>query len=485
MPRIRPTPTLLLPHLPARTLVGIDLLTFTSTEQFYGIGDLPEGWHFLYTGTTASFSLRCGAWFYIGDVSKVEDDRAAANGGDAGGHSVVQARRGLRGGDDGAQPEIRIWKWDQRSESLEPLKGDTDEDRLDAMRWKANLGGLRQMGALFSYKSRHSPSGRQTRDDDGGDDQNEDEENDEESGRNEWIGLTDRISPQLFSRILGDPEIDYDGRSSWTVTSASTAPRDADRIPGLSTEETTQGDGIAGDREQGLCFLPVDLKRTWREGAIGRERTEGAQDRSWALGDLIQRYSGPSADSTRGERQILGELQFTFLMVLTLMNYSCLEQWKRLLDLIFTCRTAIGEREAFFRDVLRLLLLQLRHCDDVEGGLFEMDGDYGGAFLRRLLTRFRNSMEELLQGTGHSEIASEMDALEKWVQAEFGWELRKEAIMRRGMLQLEDGEQVEMEMNGADEDDETGEYAPLIVDTGEGDGTADEDLADVNTPVYI
>lgn len=481
MPRIRPTPTLLLPNLPEKTLVGSDLLTFTSTEQFYGIGDLPEGWHFLYTGTTASFSLRCGAWFYIGDIP--EDDGAVAHGGgDAGGGAVVQARRELDGG-SGAQPEIRIWKWDPTTESLVPLKGETDKDRLEAMRWKANLGGLRQIGALFSYKSRHSPRSRQARDNNGGDDQNEDEEKDEEAGRNEWRELTDRLSTQLFSRVLGDPEIDYDGQSSWTVTSASTAPRDADKIPGLSTEETTQGGGIAGDREKELCFLPVDLKRTWREGAIGRERTEAAQDRSWALGDLIQRYSGPSADPTTGERQILGELQFTFLMVLTLMNYSCLEQWKRLLGLIFTCRTAIREREAFFGDVLRLLLLQLRHCDDVEGGLFEMDGDYGGAFLRKLLTRFRNSMEEVLQETSHSAVAAEMDTLEKWVQAEFGWELRKEAIMRRGMLQLEDGEQVEMVMNGADEDDETGEYAPLIVDTGEGDGNADEDMADVNTPV--
>ncbi|KAL1968574.1 hypothetical protein VTN77DRAFT_1784 [Rasamsonia byssochlamydoides] len=463
-PGLSPTPTLLVPCLPAKTLVGIDLITFTSTENFHGIRDLPDGWHFVYTGTTESFSLRCGAWFYVGDISAVDEIAGHEDG------RVVQAR-------DDVQSEIRIWKWDQNIEALVPVKGETGDDRQEAMRHKANLGATWQSGGLFKYRTR-LPSSSQKEGDTKKTRDKKDEDEDEERGRKEWMGLTDRLSPQLLSRVLGDAELDIDGRPTWTVTSASTAPQDADRIPGISGEEFTKG-GVAGEQEKELRFLPVDLKRTWREGAIGRERTEAAQDRSWALGDLIRRYSAPSSDERIGERQILGELQFTFLMVLTLMNYSCLAQWKRLLSLIFTCRAAIRTRETFFRDVLRLLLLQLKHCDVVEGGLFEMDGDYGGEFLRKLLMGFRRNMQEALDGVTGSIVQAEMDALEKWVRVEFKWELRKEAIMRRGMLRLEDGEQVEMELSGADEEDETGEYAPVVVDLGDSGAALDADDVDM------
>jgi AAR2 protein. len=328
---------------------------------------------------------------------------------------------------------------------------------------KANLSAIWQSGGLFRYRSRISSTAAGGREED----RDLDNEDSEKEGRNDWIGLTNTISPQLLSRILGDPEIDVDWKPRWTVTSGSTAPRDADQIPGLTSKEAAAG-GIAAEQEKELRFLPVDLKRTWREGAIGRERTEAAQDRSWALGDLVRRFS-EDGDEQIGERQILGELQFTFLMVLTLMNYSCFEQWKRLLALVLTCRAAITAREGFFTDVLLLLRLQLKRCDDVEGGLFEMDGDDGAEFLKKLLTGFKRAVDELNEGVGFA-VKFELGMFEKWVREEFNWELRREAIVRRGMLELEDGEQVEMEINDADEEDETGEYAPVIVDLGDGEG---------------
>lgn len=458
MTNIRPTPTILLPRLPAKTLVGLDLLSFTSTEQFYGVSDLTPGWHFLYTGTTESFSIRCGAWFYVGNIQ--QDSTGSGN-------SIILHSGSATPG----PPEIRIWRWNQDIETLVPMRGDNDENRLEIMRWKANLGGLRQMGALFSYKTKGIPENTEI------------DENDamDQPMRKDWIQLTNRMTPEIVSRILGTPFDDDDDRPSWSINSASSAARDADNIPGITAEiasevRTKSFGGGQKVKEKELQFLPIDLKRTWREGAVGRERTEAAQDRSWALGDLISKYSLPGNDEKKGEGEILGELQFCFLMILTLMNYSCLEQWKRLLSLILTCRTAITERESFFKDVLQLLRLQLRHCEDVDGGLFEMDGDYDGNFLRKLLTEFRQTIHQL---QGADTVRSEMNALEQWVRTEYGWELRKDSIMRRGMLQLEDGEQVEMEMSGADEDDETGEYAPVIVDMGE----IEEEATDVDTPM--
>ncbi|KAH8424519.1 AAR2 splicing factor family protein [Aspergillus melleus] len=464
---VSPSPTILVPHLPPKTLVGIDLITFTSTPNFHGIRDLPPGWHFLYTGTTESLSLRSGAWFYVGDINAAGTTINAKN--------AITTRRNDTGS------EIYIWKWSSDNETLVPLLGSSDADKQEAMRYKANLAAVWQRGSLFRYRSRVPPSSMsQGRSKVGGQASVPDEVDDvnEEEGRRDWQGLTDRVSPALLSRIFGAHEVDVDDRPRWTVTSASTARRDDDDIPGIEKLSEGEGnpaggEGVAVEPESELSFLPIDLKRTWREGAIGRERTEAAQDRSWALGDLIHQAAGTTKGNTEvderlGEEQVLGELQFTFLMILTLMNYSCLQQWKRLLGLILTCRSAIKNREGFMSDVLRLLLLQLKRCDDVEGGLFDLDGEEGGDFLRKLLVKFRKSLYDVVDGAA-SPVKDEYERLEQWVKEEYDWELDRGVVVRHGMLQLEDGEEVEMDTNEGDEDQEMGEYAPVIVDLGDGD----------------
>ncbi|KAL2800287.1 A1 cistron-splicing factor [Aspergillus keveii] len=434
-----PTPTLLTPHLPPKTLVGIDLITFTSTPNFHGIRDIPGGWHFLYTGTTEGLSLRCGGWFFI-------DDDAT------------------KGDSIGAEPQVLIWRWDEDTEALEQIKG-TGEGHQEAMRYRANLGALWRSGGLFGYRSRVPVQGSRQSEDDV----------EEEEGRREWRALTDRLSARLLNRITGaergegvvDVDMDWDGRVRWVVTSGGTAKRDDDVIPGLegpNLERVAQS-GSAGAKEREFSFLLVDLKMTWREGAIGRERTEAARDRSWALGDIIQAVSSHSGDESEGEAQVLGELQFTFLMGLTLMNYSCLQQWKRLLRLILTCRRAIVERASLMAEVLRLLLLQLKRCDDIEGGLFDQLGAGEGAgegaeFLRKLLKAFRTALYETLEDVEGSSVQAEFERLETWVKNEYDWELNRDAVLRKGMLQLEDGEEVEMEIIEDEEDD----YAPVVVD---------------------
>lgn len=465
-PSLSPSPTVLIPHLPPKTLVGIDLVTFTSTPQFHGIRDLSNGWHFLYTGTTESLSLRCGGWFYVGDINSIDKDATTIS------HGMVISRPSETLG-----AGVFVWKWDPDTETLVPMKGGSDAETQEAMRYKANLGAIWQSGGLFRFRSRVSvppPGGGRV----GAND--EYDEADEMEGRMDWERLTDRFSPRLLSRIIGQPEIDADGRPRWMVTSASTAGRDTEHIPGLSAPGQESTSVAAGEQEREFSFLPIDFKMTWREGAIGRERTEAAQDRSWALGDLVDRYSDDKETGLHrersGEAHILGELQFTFIMTLTLMNYSCLQQWKRLLGLLFTCRGAIMDRELFLRDFIRLLLLQLKRCDDLEGGLFEIDGDEGGEFLRKLLVKFKMSVEEVVGGA-ESAAKTEFAVLEDWVTNEFGWDLQPETFVRRGKLQLEDGEEVEMEMSD-NADEETGEYAPVVVDL---EGTEDDvDMADTH-----
>ncbi|EAU34926.1 predicted protein [Aspergillus terreus NIH2624] len=396
---LSPTPTILLPNLPPKTLVGIDLITFTSTPNFHGIRDLPAGWHFLYTGTTESLSLRSGGWFHI----RADDGPSRA-------------------------PDVLIWKWNADTEMLAPLRA---AGAHEAMRCRANLGAIWQAGGLFRYRSRVPPAGHTAMVRTG---QTADDDDNEAEGRNDWQALTDRLSPALLTRVVGAPDVDVDGRPRWMVTSGSSAARDNDAIPGLpdvrASEEMAR---VTGAPESEFSFLAVDLKRTWREGG----------DRARALGGR----AGPV-------------------------------QWKRLLELVLTCQSAIRDRAAFMSAVLRLLLLQLRRCDDIEGGLFDLDGEDGGAFLRKLLVRFRRSLY-VVDGAGE-DVKSDFAKLEAWVREEYDWELDREAVVRRGMVQLEDGEQVELQM---DEDDD--EYAPVVVDLGEDNmevSLGDQDEAEIDDP---
>ncbi|GME23554.1 putative aar2 family protein [Neofusicoccum parvum] len=383
--------------VPAGALGGINLLSFTTTDRFKGIRELPPGWHFVFASSTNSLSVRHGAWF------RVRGGGAAADGS--------------------GSPELFIKKWDRETEELV-----AETDTAEALRWRANLGAVWRDG-LTPYRQSASKDA--------------DDEGDKEL---DWRRLTDRVGEPLLDRVLGAERC----RDHWCLTSASSAARDMDDIPGLPREQS------AFQPEKELCLLPVDLKRTWRPGVTGRERTEAAQDRSWALGDLLERCCGGD------EAQLLGEMQFAFLMVLTLNNNSCLEQWKRILTLLLTCKKAVVRRAGLYVSFLQLLKLQLQHCQDAEGMLFDLS-DEGGAMLKKLLRKFRKGLEEL-EGKEKSDVVDELDELEDFLKEEFGWQL-DDSFVRRGMLELEDGERVEMDVGTRfDEDDETGDFAPMVVE---------------------
>lgn len=387
----------LLLDLPERALGGIDLLSFTTTPRFRGVKNLPPGLHFVFASSDAAVSVRYGAWFYVSPGS--------------------------------GAPQIFIKKWDPAIEDLV-----AEKSQAEVLRWKANLGSIWRDG-LTPYRQRVQK----------GETKEEDEAVEECS---DWVELTSHISPSLLSRVCGlNPD-------HWSLSSASSAKQDLDIIPGLEEANSY----IHPEKE--LNFLPVDLKRTWRKGATGTERTEGAQDRSWALGDIMEHHCKSSGTRMR-EEEVLGELQFCFLMVLTLNNNSCLQQWQRLLSLLFTCRKAVKERTHMFINLLRTLRLQLNHCADMEAGMFDLN-DQGGGFLPPLLRKFRKTLDEF-EGDWKKRIVNEFREFEDFVKEEYGWEL-DDSYVKRGTLQLEDGETVEMDVNGADEDDETGEFAPTIVD---------------------
>lgn len=454
-------------NLPPKTFIGIDLISFNSSAQFRGISNIPYGLHFLYSGTDASLSIRQGRWLNL------------AEGGN----------------------ECQIVQWNADSESLDLLNEDTETAQtVISSTTRGSRRGLLDYEALqaatcdlAAKQSRDAAGGRDgrhglsmhsnTQGAEGGEEPYGEEENDGENGEDNdsdneadpstWTDLTSHISPSVLTRIL---------THEWITTSISSAPSDTETIPGLSHLEAS--DAL---QQHPLRLLPIDLKQTWAAADVGRVRTDRARDRSWYLSTLVDaaaaaslsNSAGTSAASTSstpekptgenerkslGARHLLGELQFCFLMVLTLANYSCLEQWKRLLGVFFTCYDALREVEAYFLQIVRVLREQMRRVEDVEGGLFELRDEIASAWLRSNWARFRGNVEEVF-GEGHGEVLKgEVEALQRFFEDRYGWVSERDRL-RRGMLELEDGETLEVSVAGVDEDEETGEYAPVVVET--------------------
>lgn len=409
-------------NLPPKTFIGIDLLSFNSSPHFQGISNIPPGLHFLYSGTDASLSIRTGRWLNL---------------------SAQETKQ-------------RVLQWNTETENLDLL--DDDDGADDATVSSSGNRGLVDYAALADATSDLAEKeARESRSADRlgidqDEDNNEEEDNEDatQSPSAAWSSLSRHISPAALSRILSP---------SWTVSSISSAPTDTESIPGLSHLEA---ENVL--HQLPLNLLPVDLKQTWSEGDIGRVRTERARDRSWYLSSLIDSASPGAKDKTVGARQVLGEVQFCFLMVLTLANYSCLEQWKRLLTVFFTSRNALTEVEGYFVQMVKVLAEQMRHVDDLDGGMFELRDEAGSAWLRSMWAKFRASVEDEFEESEATELKTAVQGLQSFFEGKYGW-LNKQNTLRRGMLELEDGERIEVSMDGVDEDEETGEYAPVVVDT--------------------
>lgn len=408
--------TLLLLDLPPKSFVGIDLASFTSNDRFQGIKLIPPGLHFVYYSAQGDMSLRAGFWFRAADTNQVV---------------------------------VIVTQYDA---ALEKLIEEPDMDMEESTRIRANLGALySERLTIYRQPSKDGTVGNTTPE------------------AEQWEALCEYVDEVVLLRCLGD---------GWRCSSISSSKVDRDQ-----DEEKLMGLLKGKDLTAEIEWTPVDLKRTWPEEAIGRERTVMAKDRSWALGEAIGRLNAHGD----GEKQLLGELQMAFIMAVTLGCYSAMEQWRRLLGLALTCKSAVfGERKGFFENLMDILLAQLGYVDEAFLAGFVGGGEGEDSWLAKLLRVFGKGLSEVLdddteQGKGkgkerQNETLEMYKEIELLVKRKFDWVLDAKDVVRRGMIQTEEGEMVELEMAGLEEDDETGEYAPVIVQEHEEDDFEDTDM---------
>lgn len=296
--------------------------------------------------------------------------------------------------------------------------------------------------------------------------------------------MTGHITRAVLARFFRSADADEEGEWGY-ISSASDADGEEDeesmRIPGLQT---------ATETETKVRMLGIDLRRTFPPHAVGRERTEGARDRSWALRRVVGEVGGVAVaagrkseseggkDDGKEEEEewgagVLGQMEVVFLMAVVLGNWACAREWERICGLVLTCRKLVREQEGFFAGFLGVLGRQLAESESGDGGLWEMfgmegGGGEGGEWLKGLLKGFRGILREELEDEEGEGVKKAMEEVVKWVQGVWGWEIGegRDDIVRRGMLELEDGEMVEMDIGEEEyvEGDERGEWAPVVVE---------------------
>lgn len=113
-------------------------------------------------------------------------------------------------------------------------------------------------------------------------------------GLDTWRSLTTFITPETLTRVLGQ-DIQGDSRCDSLMASL------ADEFGGEAAQKTSKGKTFWGKPRPGptetghersdaplsyqterlLRFVPVDVKKSWRQGATGEELTRDSRDKTW------------------------------------------------------------------------------------------------------------------------------------------------------------------------------------------------------------
>lgn len=517
----------LLDNLPAKFTIGCDHLSFSTTKNpFPGIRDIPPGAHLFWVAPTDSTSARSGFWIVAVADPSGGGHRVHVKRWDAF-HEVLCDGDGGGGGDDPAGINEGQRRLQQVLPSLAPYwfptaaaaaagssssssrREETDDAVADADANDDLPPAFRDKAAMWSQlTSAISPAlldsvvvdvGRQT-------------------GRRaaataatvetrEWsVTSSDRVLGESRSseeaKLYGDGDGDGDGNGE-----------------GAAGGSSSNGNGSSGSGSN-TDFLSShqQLRFTFRmdgplfdPSAEGPERTRQALDpTAWILGVLSSSSSiststssppgaktdtdskNPVNDNANAnanadnDNKLLGELQFAFLTGAHLGNFSCLEQWHFLVNkLVFRAHGLAAARPRLARDLIRTFHAQLAYADRfLENGggvdvldMVSADGKAAHAMEKTLVT-YKGRLEEVLGGRrrvggggGGGEDEEEMmdavgqafAALETWLRRRRGWDLRADSYLRVGDVMLEDGEVVQAEREDFEDEDERGEFAPVVV----------------------
>lgn len=407
--------------VPEESFFGYDTVSFDIGKDghFEGIRELPPGPHFIYGGSKSGISTRNGFW-------------------------IISRQRQL-----GEPGNVFVKRWDKYTETIEE-EVSAAEVRIQ----KDNVPLV--FDKLMPYNIRAASAQEITQPKIGSA-----TNPDHVDSHATWQNLTSAIKGEMLSRITGREWNEWKVSSMddcKPTTSIVDDPRAHTRIHLASN----RANGVTGI-DHGLTFIFSPGSRTFSSTAVGRARSEQAMDTTSYIRTLV-------ADrcTLGGQDEVIGELQFCYLTGMLLGNIRCMEQWAYIVKLLFKAFRLAAEEPLFFTKIIEAFHAQLIYDDEyLEGSILDHDDNLQNE-LTAVLTIFKSRLTEQLLGKGDAlskqeiELGETFERLEAWLW-KWGWDLRGNYV-RAGKIQLEDGEYVDAEMEDFEDEDERGEYAPVIVE---------------------
>ncbi|KAL7626698.1 hypothetical protein AAE478_003472 [Parahypoxylon ruwenzoriense] len=398
---------LILDDLPANFTVGCDTMSFSTKKPFPGFRDIPPGAHLIWVAPSELTSLRSAYWIFTPDR------------------------------EDGEPSAVYIKQWDKFNEILSDPASQAEE-RFQKER-------LRQIyNSLSPYQFRAAMSGVLLA-----------PPNQEANPLSSFLGnatiwshLTSAIDAILLGRITGE------SGGSWQVTTL-------DRVAG-DTAMAEEARLYASGKSQLRFTFSIDAPLI-SPTVEGEERTRQALDPTSFVLDTLGRGGRPE--------DLVGELSFAFLTGMHLGNYSCLDQWWFYVNkVIFRSYGLATSRPELAAHLIQTFHAQLVYNDRyLEGDILEMMPSETLS-LKKALTTYKARLDEKLLALGdritpqQHAVGTAFSALESWLWR-LGWDLRGAAyVVRSGNLMLEDGEVVHAELSDFEDEDERGEFAPVVVE---------------------
>ncbi|KAF2070871.1 hypothetical protein CYY_007807 [Polysphondylium violaceum] len=391
--------TLLFLDVPVGTTIGCDNMSWSSGPLFKGIKMIPPGVHMFH----------CTASNELGDPTTISSSFIYIDNTTSG--------VGLGEDDEEQQQQwgrVIIKKWDPETEEFYPDHVISEQEResytlaVRSFEFDKNL-------APYPY------DGTQLK----------------------WTMMTQHISKTLLDRILPisgiingdacafdneDPansktsrkekkmldELDEklkDFNQKRQSSSSLSATTTTTTTTSINKKETEEREGWGVPYFSKIPKQPKKARGTLTPAEISRWNV----DKSDCLKYVLDRYY-PGAER---EQDILGEIEFCFVLFIYGMAWSAFQQWKELVCLFLQCDTIVSEKPALFCSFFKILKTQL---SEAPSDMFESDLS-NKFFIKPLLKSFIESVYS--EGTENVDQALFKSVLElkSFTLEKFGWDL--------------------------------------------------------------
>ncbi|KAG0338646.1 a1-alpha2 repression [Podila horticola] len=429
---------------------GIDVNCWNTGPKFKGIKIIPPGAHFVYYSLHTSKNKPTEPQDESGTIEVTE-------GGPTGGDVRIGFWHVFESG------EVVVMKWDAYNEEMEL---ETDQEQI--ARYKA---GIQEFDPFLGAYPLLPP----------------------DSTYPAWVKISNHIQKNTINRVFVDrgfvnshddqledelsratkiiqrQEEEAKSEKNKDASSAHQGPRETTTITEEDEEEmevepttTSEPTQQPIQKEQLVAFTPINLRSSFRKGAVGEEVTRYSMDKSWLLNNLFTTVYKSDASN------YLGEYQAAFVTMLLSYHLGAFRQWKTMTILICQSNEALSSSNymPLFSEFIQTLHAQLSSIPSS----FFMDllfassdeSDITASFLEQALRTLARNIQSGLRRGECTELRRPMRELQKVVLESFEWKIAGDFKKAPKVVEIQEHTGPTYD----DDDDyvEEGEYAPVIVE---------------------